>query len=78
MNEPKEKAQGITTIDLNQLSKDDKYNLTITSNSRTTLIRQLRDILIIIFALVIFIIFCWFFIQKMFDPNTTEVEKRWI
>lgn len=77
MNEQK-RDQGITTIDLNQLSKDDKYNLTISSNSRPTFIRQFRDIVIIIFALVLFIIFCWFFIQKMIDVDTTEVEQRWI
>ena len=50
--------QGITRIDLNELSKNDKYNLTITSKDRPTFIRQFRDIVIIIFALALFIIFC--------------------
>ncbi len=70
--------QGITRIDLNELSKNDKYNLTITSKDRPTFIRQLRDIVVIIFALALFIIFCWFFLIKMLDNSTTEVEKRWI
>ncbi len=64
--------------DLNEFSKDERFDISINSKTDITLAQQLRDIIFVVITASLFVIFCWYFLLKMTNKNTTEVELRWI
>ncbi len=64
--------------DLNELSKDEKFDISINTKIEPTFAQQFRDVVFVIITGVLFVIFCWYFLVKILDKNTTDIELRWI